>query len=167
MRSEKLLEQWYLEARQQLVSIGFPFIDVPIKLNGRLERIYGWSIYSELIEINKEYFLYGEEAHVKDTILHECTHQLIKEKESHGAKWHDIINYVNKNLGTQLSVYGVPEKRDYRLLSPKYTQFKCVSCGQVLKPTKTSGKKDVAYWLQNGWHKKCKDAKGKGKLTVV
>lgn len=167
MRSEKLLEQWYLEARQQLVSIGFPFIDVPIKLNGRLERTYGWSIYNELIEINKEYFLYGDEEYIKDTILHECTHQLIKEDESHGNKWHDIVKYVNKNLGTEIVVYGVPEKNNYRLSSPKYTQFKCLSCGTLLTPIKTSGKKNAEYWLKNGFHKSCRNKKEKGKLTLV
>ena len=166
MRSEKLLEQWYLEARQQLVSIGFPFIDVPIKLNGRLETTLGYSDYNKEININKEHFLYGSEKFIKNTIMHECTHQLL-DSEGHGSKWQDIVNYINKNLEIEIKQYASNEEYDYRLLSPKYTQFKCVSCGKVLDPIKISGKKDVKYWLKNGWHKKCRNNIGKGKLTLV
>lgn len=166
MRNINLLDKWYLEARQQLVSIGFPFIDVPIKLNGRLETTLGYSDYSKEIHINKEYFLYGDEKSIRNTIIHECTHQLLKD-ENHGAKWQDIVNYINKNLGIEIEQYATDEEYNYRLLSPKYAQFKCVSCGKVLTPVKISGKKDANYWLKNTWHKNCKNNVGKGKLTLV
>lgn len=162
MRNEKMLYEMYEEARQQLVSIGFPYIEVPISLNGRMTKTFGWSCYNEFIEINKDYFIYSrDEGHVVNTIIHELSHQLVKETGSgHGEKWQDIARYIYKTLGYELTPSSNEERgKGYTLYCPKYTRFQCLECGNIHKPSKINGKRNKEWFIEN-----CSCGKCKGKL---
>jgi len=163
MRDISLLYQWFDEARQQLVEIGFPYVECEIKLNSRLKVTLGQSYdLAKKIEINKDYFLHGNEENIKDTIMHELTHQLAPKESHHDNKWHDIVNYINKYLGMNIQQYATSKDYDYKVASGKYVILKCIKCGNVHSPTKMHSK-GLDYMLEKYL---CGNRKCNGKLEV-
>lgn len=154
MRNEDLLQEWFIDARLQLAEIGFPIAatNVPIKLNGRLERCLGRSFYDEKIEINEQYFLYEtNEQSIKNTIMHELCHQLIYEEDYHGKRWWDVVKYVNTHLGYDMKEVADSNLLDWKLNSPKYVTCICDKCGKQIRPFKLVNKNN----LPNYSHKNC------------
>ena len=87
------------------------------------------------IEISKEFYEYGKEEDIFETILHEMAHRVcIRNDDGHGANWQYVVNQINKKLGTSITQYAGANKIEYRatLDNGKYATFVCTNpdCGK-------------------------------------
>ena len=135
-RNENKLMEMYQQAMEIMKSIDCDktLIEVGnIKLNGRLSRTLGRCFMkSGNIEISKEFFNYGKEEDIFETILHEMAHRvciLSNDKDGHGDSWKYVVNQINKKLGTNITQYAGANKIEYRSLldNGKYATFVCTN----------------------------------------
>lgn len=138
-RDENKLMEMYQQCMEIMKSIDCDksLIEVGnIKLNGRLSRTLGRCyMKSGNIEISKEFFHYGKEEDVFETILHELSHRVTMRKEGedgHGDSWKYVTGQINKKLGTNITKYAGANKIEYRSLldNGKYATFVCSKCGK-------------------------------------
>ena len=136
-RNENKLNEMYHKAMEIMKTIDCDksLIEVGnIKLNGRLSRTLGRCFMkSANIEISKEFFYYGKEEDIFETILHEMAHRVcIGNDDGHGANWQYVVNQINKKLGTNITQYAGANKIEYRatLDNGKYATFMCNDCGK-------------------------------------
>ena len=112
-----------------------------IKLNGRLSKTLGRCYMSSgNIEINKEFFYYGKENDIFETILHELSHRVcMSSNDGHGKNWQHVVGQINRKLGTNIKQYADSNKIEYRAsLDSKYTTFICTNCNKkhILKTSR-------------------------------
>ena len=136
-RNENKLNEMYHNAMEIMKEIDCnkDLIDFGnIKLNGRLSKTLGRCFMkSGNIEISKEFFHYGKEEDIFETILHELSHRVcILHDDGHGANWQYVVNQINKKLGTNITQYAGANKIEYRSLldNGKYATFVCNDCGK-------------------------------------
>ena len=138
-RNENKLNEMYHKAMEIMKTIDCDksLIETGnIKLNGRLSRTLGRCFMkSGNIEISKEFFNYGKEEDIFETILHELAHRVCinkEDKDGHGDSWKHVVNQINKKLGTNITKYAGADKIQYRatLDNGKYATFVCNDCGK-------------------------------------
>lgn len=136
-RDENKLMEMYKQAMEVMKTIDCDKTLIEtgnIKLNGRLSRTLGRCFMkSGNIEISKEFFYYGKEEDIFETILHELSHRVCinkQDKDGHGDSWKYVVNQINKKLGTSITQYAGANKIEYRasLDNGKYATFVCTKC---------------------------------------
>lgn len=139
MRKLTDLQRLYNESKQVLVGLGYEVEDVPVILNGRFTRVLGRYHYREKkIELNKKYFVHGDDEDIKNTLIHELLHQVsgnMYQDYGHGKHWNMLADKVSQNtpykitrLASTDKLEGIPNLRKER----KYI-VRCSCCGSETK----------------------------------
>jgi predicted SprT family Zn-dependent metalloprotease len=116
-----------------------------------------------IIQISKFHWENNPESEVRNTIMHELTHAIDRNKHSHSFEWAKLAREVSLKTGTNITMYAThTEGEDKASMERAVAYVDCGECGYrhyIFKRTK------VYKTEASGYH--CATCGPKSKLTFV
>lgn len=155
------------ECLSELRTFGYDLPPVIFDLNYNSVKVMGVCVKKAMeffiIKISKFHWENNPESEVKNTIMHELTHAIDRNKHSHNFEWSKLAREVSLKTNTHITMYAShTEGEDKASMERAVAYVDCKDCGYrhyVFKRTKVY-KTEAA-----GYH--CGTCGPKSKLTFV
>jgi predicted SprT family Zn-dependent metalloprotease len=156
------------ECRQELIDLGYDLPSVAVNLDynsvsvmGVCQKKVGSDFF--LIKISKFHWQNNESKEVRNTIMHELTHAIDRNKHSHDHVWMRLAQEVSLKTGVQIKMYAsTTEGEEKASIERAVAYVNCNTCGHrhyIYRRTKVYRQKAEGY--------NCSTCGPRSKLTFV